>query len=290
MIALEVVFLTVFWLWFFTAALFLRNTLLPRTPITVEPQSFGLPAKQIQFPATDGLKLEGWAASGDPDWPWIILCHGLGSNRADLLDIAAGLHKAGFNTLLFDFRAHGNSQGRATSFGFTEQRDLEGALTWLGKQPEFPAQPYGIYGISMGGAVAIMTAARDERLKAVIADSPYANLDESIARHMALLYPWLPKQPFLTFMRLTYRLRFGIWPSQVAPEKAAQALKGRHLMVIAGGADPRMPPDEVRKIAGESGAKLWVIEHAGHLEGFGINPQAYMKEVTAFFRQSLAQE
>ena len=285
---LEVIFLTVFWLWVASAILFLRNTVLPRVPIASTPELLNLPSESVRFPATDGVLLEGWKIPAASDRPWIVLCHGVGSNRADLLEIAAGLHGAGFNLLLFDFRAHGGSRGRVTSFGWHEQQDLEGALAFLGQQPDVPTLPYGVYGISMGGAVALMVAARDERLGAVAVDSPYPNLEDTLGRHLTLMYP-LPRVPFLWFVLATYRLRFGIWPRRVSPEESAARLSPRPLLLIHGAQDPRMPLEGTRRIferAGEPKA-LWVIEGAGHLEGFGLDPDAYRLRLVSFFQSSL---
>jgi fermentation-respiration switch protein FrsA (DUF1100 family) len=213
----------------------------------------------------------------------------VGSNRSDLLDIAAGLHGAGFNLLLFDFRGHGGSAGRVTSFGWTEQRDLEGALAFLGSQPDIPARPYGIYGISMGASVALMTAAQDERLGAVAADSPYPSLQETLGRHLSLLYPWAPKFPFLWLILSTYRLRFGIWPARVSPEVSAASLSPRPLLLINGAQDPRMPAEGARRIYNSSREPkaLWLIEGAGHLEGSAMDPEAYRDRLVRFFTSSL---
>jgi len=213
----------------------------------------------------------------------------VGSNRSDLLDIASGLHDARFNVFLFDFRGHGGSAGGSTSFGWLEQHDLEGALAFLGSQPEIPPKPYGIYGISMGGAVALMVAARDERLAAIAVDSPYTNLGDSLATHLALLYPYLPKIPFLWFVLSTYRLRFGIWPKDVAPQASAAALAPRPLFLIHGAVDPRMPLDQAKTMfLGASEPKtFWEIEGAGHLEGFSLNPNAYLTRLADFFRTNL---
>ncbi|MBI4597955.1 MAG: alpha/beta hydrolase [Candidatus Omnitrophica bacterium] len=289
MIVLEVAFLAIFWTWVACAILFLRNTLMPRLPLTMTPESFGMAAETIRFPATDRLELEGWNIPGQPAQPWIILCHGLGSNRSDLLEIAAGLHRAGFNLFLFDFRGHGGSRGRTTSFGLTEQRDVEGALAALGQRGEIPAAPYGIYGISMGGSVALMVAAQDERLGAIAVDSPYTNLNSSISRHVHLMYPWLPRVPFDWMIAATYRMRFGLWPQQLSPEASAAQLGPRPLLLIQGGADPRMPPEEATRLFEQSSnpKELWVIPHAGHLEGYTMDPAAYVKRLVIFFESHL---
>ena len=284
----EILFLALFWAWIVSALLFLRNTILPRLPLAGEPIQLGLQAETVRFHATDGVSLEGWKIPGDPAKPWIILCHGMGSNRSDLLEIAAGLHRAGFNLFLFDFRGHGGSAGRVTSFGWLEQRDLEGALAFLGQQPDVPARPYGIYGISMGASVALCVAGRDERVGAVAADSPYANLEDSLGRHMRLMYP-VPRVPFEWFILATYRLRFGVWPEQVSPVRAAGALGGRPLLLIQGAEDHRMPVADAQTIATAAGpsGELWVIGGAGHLEGFGLDPARFLAKLSRFFVSSL---
>lgn len=286
---LEAVFLALFWSWVFAAVLFLRYTLLPKSPLFAAHQQFNLPSELVRFPATDGMPLEGWKIAAEPGRPWIILCHGVGSNRSDVLPVAAGLHAAGFNLLLFDFRAHGGSGGRVTSFGWTERRDLEGALAFLGQQADAPARPYGVYGISMGASVALLTAAADERLGALALDSPYHRLDATLDRHLKLLYPILPAVPFGWWIASTYRLRFGIWPSQVSPEASAARLGQRPLLLIQVAGDVRIPLEATQAILRQaSGPKdLWVIQGTEHLSGFAADPAAYLDRLTAFFTSAL---
>ena len=287
MIGLELLVLVLFWTWAVTAFLVLRSTLPPRLPITITPAQLGLPMDTVEFPAGDGIRIAAWTITRDPGLPWIIGCHGLGANRADLLDIARGLYGAGFNLLLFDFRGHGTSGGRTTSFGWREQRDLEGALAFLSQQAELPARPYGVYGVSMGAAAAMLVAARDERIGAVVADSSYANLQEALARHLRLLYPALPRAVFLPLVATTYRVRFGVWPHRVAPEAAASQLNGRPLLVIQGADDPRQPREDAVRLAAAAHGELWVIDGAVHLGGFGADARAYGDRLIRFFSQAL---
>lgn len=288
MAIVEALFLIVFWSWAATAIFFLRTTFLSPQANLATPGQFQLPFETVAFEATDGTPLEGWTITADLARPWIIGCHGLGSNRSDLLEIAGFLHKAQFNVLLFDFRGHGGSSGHFTSFGLTEQRDLEGALAFLGQKTDIPPKPYGIYGISLGAAVALMVAARDERLHALALDGPYSGLESSINTHTRLMYPWMPAEPFLSYIRLTYRLRFGAWPNSVSPADSAAGLNKRPLLLITGSEDVRTPPAESEQIRkNHPSAEYWKIEGAGHLEGFGANPDKYAQRLTRFFSAHL---
>lgn len=253
------------------------------------PESFGLPSQPVQFHATDGVRLDGWRIAEHPDRPWIIMCHGLGANRGDLLDIAAALYRAGFNLFLFDFRAHGTSAGRQTSFGSWEQRDLEGALACLGRQADLPPQGYGLYGVSMGAVVGLDVAARDERILAVAADSPFTDLQESIDLHMHLMYR-LPRVPFGVLCAWTYRLWFGAWPRQVSSIESVRRLSPRPLLLIGGETDPRIPVEGLRRIfaAAQPPKDLWVIRGAGHLMGFSMDPQGYAERLTSWFHAQLS--
>ena len=281
---LDVLFLLIFWTWALTGVLFLKNTFLPRLPLAVSPADIDLPYESVRFRATDGLWLSGWKLTTDLQAPWVIVCHGLGTNRADLLDVAAALVQAGYNVLTFDFRAHAESQGRVTSFGWREQHDLEGALAFLGSLPDVPERPCGVYGVSMGGAVAIMVAARDERLAAVAVDSIYSDLEASIAHHLKLLYR-LPRVPFSLFVGSVYRLRFGVWPRRMSPVSAIGRISPRAVLVVQGDGDPRVPVAQGHALFQAAGQPkdLWVVQGTEHLAGLRSDPAAYMRRLVVFF-------
>ncbi len=288
MIVLETIVLLIFWGWAISALLFLRNTLLPRTPLTETPGHLGLMSEAVRFSAVDGTRLEGWKIAGDPANPWVILSHGAGSNRADMLKVAAGLRSSGLNLFLYDFRGHGSSAGRVSSFGWTEQSDLQGALAFLSQQPEIRACPYGIYGASMGASVALMVAAQDERIGAIAVEGSYTDLHESLRRHLGLLYG-LPAVPFVWFVALTYRLRFGVWPSRVSPLAAIRAVSPRPVLLIQGMMDTRTPPDATRRLfdAAREPKDLWILQGAGHLDGFSADPESYGRRLSEFFGRAL---
>lgn len=284
----EALFLLVVWTWLFSVILFLRNTVLPRASALVLPSHLGLPAELVYFQATDGLRLSGWKIPSDAARPWIILCHGLGTNRADVLDEAAALFRARFNVLLFDFRGHGGSHGRTTSFGWLEQRDLEGALAFLGAQPDVAPRPYGVFGLSMGGAVAVMVAARDERIGALAVNSIYADLERAIAARLKREHR-LPRVPFAFFVDTAYWLRFGVWPGRISPRRAIGCISPRPVLLIHGRDDPKIPSTESELVFAAAGdpKELWVVPGAVHLDGLRLAPAVYHQKLVEFFETHL---
>jgi len=102
--------------------------------------------------------------------PGIVLCHGYtGTRRIHLDDIAIALARCGFVTLTFDYSGWGDSAGpRGRLDPFTRVANARASLTFLSLQQEVDPARLGVFGTSYGGAVAIWTAALDERVRCIV--------------------------------------------------------------------------------------------------------------------------
>jgi len=143
----------------------------PKVVGTDDPLHYGFRYEHVTFDSTDGIPLDAWwvpavwpgKIGSDPPADWgkrtVILCHGLGSNKANELIVARDLPTQGYNVLAFDFRAHGASGGQISSFGALEKNDVLGAVHWARAvhRPQC-RQLFGL-GVSMGGAALIGAAA-----------------------------------------------------------------------------------------------------------------------------------
>ena len=80
------------------------------------------------------IGLAGWyipAGNGAaPTAPTVVIAHGWGSNKSNMLDRAAILHDD-YNLLLFDLRNHGQSSEAPTTQGVREADDLRAMIDWL---------------------------------------------------------------------------------------------------------------------------------------------------------------
>src|SRR5512139_3815258 len=102
------------------------NYLLARRPPDKadSPANYGLTAEAAEFRAANEVALRGWYIPAEDSVKTIIVCSGAnGSLDADV-HVTPWLHEAGFNVLLFNWRAHGASEGEVVTLGFSERYDL----------------------------------------------------------------------------------------------------------------------------------------------------------------------
>jgi uncharacterized protein len=186
----------------------------PRIAVGLSPDDYRLPVEPVAIQASDGVRLAGWFLP-KPGAPAVVLLHGYPADKADLLPIAAGL-AAQFATLLVDQRYFGDSEGRATTLGFRERDDLKRMLDFLHSRG---VPGVGVFGFSLGGAVALLAAAEDSRIGAVAAYAPFSDL-RTLGREM-YGWMWLGRYPFVEAMLLWSRLIFGADIARPSPVEAA---------------------------------------------------------------------
>jgi dipeptidyl aminopeptidase/acylaminoacyl peptidase len=267
------------------------NTHPPRYPLHIPPSDYKTSYEEATFATEDGVILKGWllkpVSSRSPS-PAILICHGVGANKSDFTELAASLVQRGYYVLLFDFRAHGESKGSRTSLGYHEQKDVVSALAFLKGRSEVDPKRIGIYGFSMGGATAILAAAKTGAFSAVVADSAFTSLRDQ-ARDAITGFYHLPAFPFLQLTVLGYELYFQTRVDAVSPVLAIEKLAPVPILIIAGEGDTLIPADNGRKLyaAAHEPKELWIIPHADHGGTLAAAGSAYEKRVGEFFDKNL---
>ncbi|MGA2512737.1 MAG: alpha/beta fold hydrolase [Candidatus Limnocylindrales bacterium] len=107
--------------------------------------------------------------------PAIAIVHGWESNRGRTLAHVRYLHAAGFHCLALDVRGHGDNPPETLPINVPEfADDTAAAARWLAARPDVSA--VGVLGHSMGGAGAIVAAAREPSIEAVVSLSSPSDL------------------------------------------------------------------------------------------------------------------
>ena len=143
-----------------------------------------------------GLTIEAWYSKTDSvSRGTVILFHGLTMNKGRVLMEASEFRFQGYNVMLVDFRAHGNSDGSTTTIGFRESEEVK--LAWDNILQRGGKNIF-LWGTSMG-AVSIAKAIADYAIKpsGVILEMPFATLQSHLrSRARSIGFRGFPEKPF----------------------------------------------------------------------------------------------
>ena len=243
---------------------------------------------RLSVPTRDGAKLAAWYGPTINPAGTVIVAHGISSTHRHIAGKGNMLRRLGFNAFVFDFRGHGLSDPGVVTLGAREVDDLIDALDVVVGLPGVDPQRVAVIGDSMGGAAAIMAAARDPRIAAVVAESAYARLldttDESFEEFLRV-----PAFPFAGPVQLFARLFSGIDPGQVNPADDIGRISPRPVFIIHGQTDRYVPAEvgqELYEAAGEPRV-IWQPPSVGHVGAYSQRLGDYAVRVNAFLRQAL---
>jgi len=151
----------------------------------ITPKSQGLNYSVFNVITDDSIQLKGWFIYADPETAkgTVILLHGIASCKEHLLGAAKMLTSQNYNTILYDSRAHGESEGDYCTFGYFESRDVSNYIDHALIRFD-SIEPIAVWGNSMGSAVALLAMETDKRIVCGIIESTYATLEELARDYM----------------------------------------------------------------------------------------------------------
>lgn len=268
----------------------LEITHIPYLPIPYTPEDYKVAYEKVEFKSKDGTVLRGWFIPADTASPvTIIVLHGLGSNSGDMLPGSIFLRNGGkWNLFFMDLRGHGISEGSRTSLGPLELEDFEAGLAYLKTSKPEASQRLGMYGHSLGAAVAIVAADTHPELEAIAAESPFYSISNTV-RRFSWIYYGIPYFPFIPLALLFTSIRLKRPIGDFAPVKAIGKIAPRPLFMIQAERDLRMPTWEAEVLYKEAKEpkEWWVAPGADHGEPWLLARDEFEKRMLNFFRKVL---
>ena len=231
----------------------------------------------------EGISLSGWFIPPE-NGAAIILLHGYGSNRLEMIPRADILARHGYGVLLYDLRGHGESEGEKRAFGWQDVKDVKAALEFLLRTEDVDPDRIGILGFSIGGQIAIRAAAEYEEIKAVIADDPgFVTIDDAprplnMEGKITYLISWINSR--------CISLWTGIPIPAGIPGKLREISPRPIMLIDTGESGGRALVRHFYQIADEP-KELWEIPetfHGGQLEA---RPLEYEEKMIIFFNDAL---
>ena len=152
----------------------------------------GLDFEDAWFQSKTGPKLHGWYVDHPAPEGVALLCHGNGGNitvLAETLSVLSRRHN--LSVLAFDYRGYGRSEGKPSETGILE--DARTARTWLADRTGVAESDVILFGISLGGGVAVDLA--QDGARGLILASTFTSLPAVAKHHVG----WLPTAALMTY-------------------------------------------------------------------------------------------
>ena len=254
----------------------------------LHPKDAAMPCDEITLKTTEGLTLSCWLVKGKPPTRGtVIYLHGVSECKIIGLPMTRVLYDNGFNVFLYDSRRHGNSGGRYCTYGFYEKHDTSTVINYLEQRTDLHLGNIGVFGTSMGAAVAIQAAALDRRIKAVVAESGFATLrtvfDDYQKRMIKMPWHYLRN---LVIKRSEYIANFKA--NAVSPLDVVKDIRAP-IFILHGTADDRIKYQysETLYVNAIPPKELWLIRGAKHHNMSEVGGEEYEKRILEFFQKNL---
>jgi len=240
----------------------------------------GVAYQTIHLVTKDSLLLEAWYIPMDSSKGTVILFHGLGGNKSNVLKQAYEFRYLGFNVMLVDFRAHGRSDGNITTMAYTESEDVKLAYEYVLKKGE---KNIILYGLSMGSVV-IMKAFYDYNItpSRAILEIPFSNFKRLVGVRGKMI--GFPEKPFGSFITFWASIERGFNGFRQDTYKYARKINCAVLMQC-GATDIFASPAErdfIFENIPSSEKKLVIYDHASHQPLLTADPLKWRQEVSEF--------
>jgi len=243
-------------------------------------------AERVRIPVGRD-ELAAWVIPGHRD-AVIVLFHGFGRTHHRAWRYATFLRRLGVHLVTVDFRSSRWRGRKPTTLGLHEREDARAVLDWVQRQPRFAGCRIGLFGESLGAAVALDLAAERGDVAAVVADCAFARAWQAL-EHACERCARLPRRPGATLLRSIGRAATGYDPGTFSPVDVVHALADRPVFFVHGAADNRVGDGQARLLWRAAGAKdpLWIVEGCGHTDAWRRHTRLYERRVTAFYACAL---
>ncbi len=256
--------------------------------LPVTPSELALPYELIKIPVETDIILDGWLIKGRPPVRGTILyLHGVGDCKIDGIRPAKLFYDQHYNVCLFDARRHGASGGKFCTYGFFEKFDVIRILDFLERRTDLIVGPLGIFGTSMGAAVALQAASIDPRIRAVVAENSFATLrsifDDYQKRMIRLPLHYLRN---IVIVRSEFLADFKA--SEVSPLEAVTSITVPILFVYGSEDHLINCKYSIQLYNASAGAKqIYPIAGASHNDTWFVGGKEYESKIISFFEKNL---
>lgn len=238
------------------------------------PRKYGAKYEDVTFKSADGTELHGWflpsnLGAGKAKGT-VVFSHGNAGSVAHHYGFISWLMPAGYNVLLYDYRAFGQSKGELSRKGLVE--DVTAAFQYVASRKDVDAGKLVSFSHSLGGAKSVVALAMKpiKGLRAVITDGAFASYKE-MARQKA------------------GQVGANLTTDELSTIDYIDKLPSVPLLIIHGTADTMVPVGQGEKLfeKAREPKTFFKVENGTHVDSLDRNHGEYRKKMLAWLDKVL---
>ena len=241
-----------------------------------------LPIEDVEITSHDTFKIKGHLIENHKDNnKYVILVHGYSAHYSIHMPFVKMFQDMDFNVLLVEQRAHGDSEGIYTSYGYNEAKDLNLWIEFLEKRRGEKLY-IGLHGQSMGAAAVMICGAHNDKVKFVVEDCGYFSAKEQIKYEFSKT-----KYAFFTLVYWYLKIKCKFNFEEADPMR--EILKSNvPIFFVHGDKDKKVPYEMCLNMYNKRHGvkdKILIVKDAGHLESYYKEPFKYTRAIKEFLNE-----
>ena len=251
-----------------------------------DPSEIPLKFETVSFVTADGIKLQGWYIPAPESKKTVVMVHGHGGSKNEGLRFAKPLHDAGFNLLLYNSRVFATGDKAYASMGYFEQYDVKAAVDFVLKKKN--ANSIGLFGFSMGAATSILAMEKDNRIRAGVFSSAYANIIDQLLEVGKRDFG-IPEFPIFSIAVALTNLRGKFDLDQIIPEESIRHISPRPVLIMHCDKDHYVDFSHAKRLyaAAKQPKYFWAAPCDKHEFLWNADPRKAETLTTSFFKSHL---
>lgn len=239
-----------------------------------EASEFGLTSEELTLTTSDGMNIKAYEVSVDNPKGVIICISGIHNPSVTAFYGHAKLFSDnGYASILMEMRAHGESDGDTICVGYKEYLDTKAVVDYITSNDKYNNTPIIVFGVSMGGTVAINSIGEIDEIDGLISSSAFSSWDDAFYDNMVAM--GVPKAYAVVqkpFVKLYTNFKYGFSSAKITPENEIKKLEDRPALIMHSTSDSQVFYENFKRIMENAPehVQTWVREGDLH---FIVNPE-----------------